>query len=122
MRHPGCADGTQETIKKALAGVPGKLLSEKFVDFSTTRNVGSAGMPSSGLPSSKTHQAAPDPNVAVRLLQQADTASTLRLTDGLAPGSGIEELWCVCIAAQHTDLYTETTFVFLWTNCDLIKH
>ena len=32
------ADGTQETIKKALAGVPGKLLSEEFVDFSTTRN------------------------------------------------------------------------------------
>ncbi len=39
VRHDaGCADGTQETIKKALAGVPGKLLSEKFVDFSTTRN------------------------------------------------------------------------------------
>ncbi|CAL5221709.1 g3950 [Coccomyxa viridis] len=34
----GSTDGTQETIKKALAGVPGKLLSEKFVDFSTTRN------------------------------------------------------------------------------------
>ncbi len=38
VRHPGCADGTQETIKKALAGIPGKLLSENFVDFSTTRN------------------------------------------------------------------------------------
>ena len=38
MRSCLCPDGTQETIKKALAGIPGQLLSEKFVDFSTTRN------------------------------------------------------------------------------------
>ena len=34
----GCADGTQETIETAMAGVPGQLLSQEFVDFSTTRN------------------------------------------------------------------------------------
>ena len=39
VRWPCRADGTQETIKKALAGVPGKLLSDKFVDFATTRNL-----------------------------------------------------------------------------------
>ena len=32
------ADGTQETIEKAMAGVPGQLLEHEFVDFSTTRN------------------------------------------------------------------------------------
>ena len=34
----GVADGSQETIKAAMAGVPGQLLSQEFVDFSTTRN------------------------------------------------------------------------------------
>ncbi len=34
----GSTDGTQDTISKIMADVPGQLLSEPFVDFSTTRN------------------------------------------------------------------------------------
>ncbi len=34
----GSKDGTQATIKAAMVGVPGQLLSEPFADFSTTRN------------------------------------------------------------------------------------
>lgn len=34
----GSTDGTQELIRKSLAGVPGSLYEEPFVDFSTSRN------------------------------------------------------------------------------------
>jgi glycosyltransferase involved in cell wall biosynthesis len=34
----GSTDGTREVIRSALAGVPGELYEEPFVDFATTRN------------------------------------------------------------------------------------
>lgn len=34
----GSTDGTQDTVRAAMADVPGQLLSQPFVDFSTTRN------------------------------------------------------------------------------------
>src|SRR4051812_47601975 len=34
----GSTDGTQDVIRRALAGVPGELHEEPFVDFSTSRN------------------------------------------------------------------------------------
>lgn len=34
----GSTDGTQDLVRKELAGVPGELFEEPFVDFSTSRN------------------------------------------------------------------------------------
>jgi hypothetical protein len=34
----GSTDGSQDTIRATMAGVPGDLIEEPFVDFSTTRN------------------------------------------------------------------------------------
>src|SRR4051795_4841354 len=34
----GSTDGTREVIRRELAGVPGEIFEEPFVDFSTSRN------------------------------------------------------------------------------------
>lgn len=34
----GSTDGTQDTVREVMGDTPGQLLSEPFVDFSTTRN------------------------------------------------------------------------------------
>lgn len=34
----GSTDGTQDTVEATMGGIPGQLLSEPFLDFSTTRN------------------------------------------------------------------------------------
>jgi glycosyltransferase involved in cell wall biosynthesis len=36
----GSTDGTQDVVREAMAGVPGELHEEPFVDFATTRNRG----------------------------------------------------------------------------------
>src|SRR5262249_50289970 len=36
----GSTDGTQDAVRAAMAGVPGELHAEPFVDFATTRNRG----------------------------------------------------------------------------------